>query len=101
MGRRKAPKQRNSMGIGRARHKDQCVQMTDDYGEWQEMRLETGRQYTKEPAFHVKDYGFDSGTHREQSTVFVPFKILTLQSRRNKYSFYLYFAKVLLCVIML
>lgn len=43
--------------------------MTDEHGEWQEMRLAIDRQGMKEPAFQAKEYDLDTESYREHSTI--------------------------------
>lgn len=47
--------------------------MTDGHGNWQEMRLEIGKQGTKEPAFQANEYDHDLQSYREQSICFLSF----------------------------
>lgn len=70
--------------------------MTDEHGNWQEMRLEIGRAQDslcskpRSMTMNLKVIG-------NNLFVFRHFKTLNFQSSRNKCSFCLYFAKIFYC----
>lgn len=57
------------MGTGRMRDTREPVQMTDECGEWQEMRLQIGRHDAGEPVFQARERDLDSESYRKQSTI--------------------------------